>query len=251
VTLLVIVVIAVMSVLTSMLARSTLGFPNYNINGSGCIQCHGDFDGPDSPGGSVFPQGSKHEMHRGAAFMDTDCGLCHVNPGDDPATNMSAGTQSTPGLGCVGCHGRDEGPGFGLLGVGLRRIHTEAGILFCAQCHPDDPQGELVGEDVLPPYYGSPDTNVGSSCNDDGSESWTLDNNRGLDNDGDGLYDEDDPDCGCLGDLDGSGDVGFGDILQIIGAWGPCGVPCPEDLSMNGQVDFADILVVIGAWGPC
>jgi hypothetical protein len=55
----------------------------------------------------------------------------------------------------------------------------------------------------------------------------------------------------CPEDLDGSGDVGFGDILQIIGAWGPCGVPCPEDLSGNGHVDFADILAVIAAWGPC
>ncbi|MHC5115135.1 MAG: DNRLRE domain-containing protein [Planctomycetota bacterium] len=55
----------------------------------------------------------------------------------------------------------------------------------------------------------------------------------------------------CPADLDGSGDVGFGDILQIIGAWGPCGVPCPEDLSGNGAVDFADILAVIAAWGPC
>ncbi|MHC5115150.1 MAG: YncE family protein [Planctomycetota bacterium] len=57
--------------------------------------------------------------------------------------------------------------------------------------------------------------------------------------------------CACPADLDGSGDVGFGDILQIIGAWGPCGVPCPEDLSGNGNVDFADILAVIAAWGPC
>ncbi|MHC5113329.1 MAG: right-handed parallel beta-helix repeat-containing protein [Planctomycetota bacterium] len=57
--------------------------------------------------------------------------------------------------------------------------------------------------------------------------------------------------CVCPADLDGSGDVGFGDILSIIAAWGPCGVPCPEDLSGNGQVDFADILAAIGAWGPC
>ncbi|MHC5113658.1 MAG: right-handed parallel beta-helix repeat-containing protein, partial [Planctomycetota bacterium] len=54
----------------------------------------------------------------------------------------------------------------------------------------------------------------------------------------------------CLGDLDGSGDVGFGDILAIIAAWGPC-PGCPQDLNGNGFVDFADILVVIGAWGPC
>jgi len=54
----------------------------------------------------------------------------------------------------------------------------------------------------------------------------------------------------CPEDLDGDLTVGFGDILAIIGAWGPC-VGCPEDLSGNGVVDFADILAVIGAWGPC
>ncbi|MCP3905005.1 MAG: hypothetical protein GY715_15385 [Planctomycetes bacterium] len=55
----------------------------------------------------------------------------------------------------------------------------------------------------------------------------------------------------CPVDLDDSGDVGFGDILQVIGAWGPCGVPCPEDLDSSGDVGFGDILQVIGAWGPC
>ncbi|MHC5113568.1 MAG: PHB depolymerase family esterase [Planctomycetota bacterium] len=55
----------------------------------------------------------------------------------------------------------------------------------------------------------------------------------------------------CPADLDGSGDVGFGDILAIIAAWGPCGAPCPEDLSGNGSVDFADILAVIAAFGDC
>ncbi|MCP3903022.1 MAG: hypothetical protein GY715_05235 [Planctomycetes bacterium] len=54
----------------------------------------------------------------------------------------------------------------------------------------------------------------------------------------------------CPEDLDGSGDVGFGDILAIIAAWGPCGA-CAEDLSGNGAVDFADVLLVIGAWGSC
>jgi len=55
----------------------------------------------------------------------------------------------------------------------------------------------------------------------------------------------------CPGDLDGSAEVGFGDILNIIGAWGACPPECPQDLSGNGQVDFADILFVIAAWGPC
>ncbi|MCP3902430.1 MAG: hypothetical protein GY715_02245 [Planctomycetes bacterium] len=55
----------------------------------------------------------------------------------------------------------------------------------------------------------------------------------------------------CPEDLNGNDQVDFADILVVIGAWGPCGVPCPEDLNDNGQVDFADILVIIGAWGPC
>ncbi|MCP3903088.1 MAG: hypothetical protein GY715_05570 [Planctomycetes bacterium] len=55
----------------------------------------------------------------------------------------------------------------------------------------------------------------------------------------------------CPADLDGSGDVGFSDILAIIGAWGPCPTPCSADLNGNGNVDFADVLAVIGAWGPC
>jgi len=58
-------------------------------------------------------------------------------------------------------------------------------------------------------------------------------------------------DMSCPADLDGSDEVGFGDILRVIAAWGPCPPDCPEDLSGNGSVDFADILAVIGEWGPC
>jgi hypothetical protein len=75
----------------------------------------------------------------------------------------------------------------------------------------------------------------------------------GVDRDGDTFFDADEIDackdpadpssfpgdgeptiCDCPADLDGSGDVGFSDILAIIGAWGPC-VGCP----------------VIAVWGPC
>ncbi|MCP3903939.1 MAG: hypothetical protein GY715_09925 [Planctomycetes bacterium] len=51
-------------------------------------------------------------------------------------------------------------------------------------------------------------------------------------------------------DLDGDGLVGFGDVLAIIAAWGPC-AGCPQDLNNDNVVGFGDILVVIGAWGPC
>jgi hypothetical protein len=54
----------------------------------------------------------------------------------------------------------------------------------------------------------------------------------------------------CPGDVDGSGAVGFGDILHLIGLWGTCD-GCPEDLDGSGDVGFGDVLMVIGAWGPC
>jgi len=53
----------------------------------------------------------------------------------------------------------------------------------------------------------------------------------------------------CPADLDGSGNVGFADILAIVGAWGPCDPVCPEDLDGSGDVGF--VLAVVAAWGPC
>ncbi len=53
----------------------------------------------------------------------------------------------------------------------------------------------------------------------------------------------------CLADLDGSGDVGVGDLLAILLAWGSAGGP--EDLDGSGIVDIGDLLVVLAAWGPC
>ena len=55
----------------------------------------------------------------------------------------------------------------------------------------------------------------------------------------------------CPADLDGSGDVGFSDLLGIITAWGPCGVSCSEDLDGDDIVGFSDLLLVLSAWGPC
>ncbi|MCP3905779.1 MAG: DUF11 domain-containing protein [Planctomycetes bacterium] len=57
----------------------------------------------------------------------------------------------------------------------------------------------------------------------------------------------------CPGDLNGDGEVNFGDILFIIGHWGPCqiGITCPGDPNLDGEVNFGDILIVIAHWGPC
>ena len=52
------------------------------------------------------------------------------------------------------------------------------------------------------------------------------------------------------GDANGDGTVNFGDVLAVIGAWGPCAGACPEDLDGNGTVAFSDVLIVLANWTP-
>jgi len=54
----------------------------------------------------------------------------------------------------------------------------------------------------------------------------------------------------CPGDFDGSGDIGFSDLLDVLVNFGPCD-GCPQDINGNGTVDFDDLLVVLSSWGPC
>jgi hypothetical protein len=173
----------------------------YERYNGGCQNCHGSFTDGISPTGSVIPSNDKHTMHRSASNMNTECNLCHTSgDGRDPFIGSSDGTADNPGLGCVGCHGRLEDEGNDSvsngLGAGLRQHHFNAGI-FCGGCHSDsDPANyKPAGEDVLPPYYGTADTAVDDPCNSSGFENWTSGDFWGLDNDGDLLYDGDDPDC--------------------------------------------------------
>lgn len=58
----------------------------------------------------------------------------------------------------------------------------------------------------------------------------------------------------CPGDADGSGDVGFSDVLVLLADWGVCPPPpdaCPGNIDGDGDVDFADLLIVLSSWGPC
>ena len=54
----------------------------------------------------------------------------------------------------------------------------------------------------------------------------------------------------CPADLDGSGDVGVTDLLNLLGAWGtdPGG---PPDFDDDGDVGVTDLLLLLGQWGPC
>ncbi len=54
----------------------------------------------------------------------------------------------------------------------------------------------------------------------------------------------------CSWDLDGDDDVGVGDLLIVLGAWGP-NPGHPADFDGNDDVGVSDLLVLLANWGPC
>lgn len=183
-------------------AASARAYPRYN---DGCQNCHGAFNDGTSPIGTVFPSDDKHVMHRSNQEMNTDCNLCHTSgDGNNPFIGSSDGTATNVGVGCVGCHGREEDNVMGNpevvagrsgRGAGLRQHHDNSGVGICLACHLDASTASYlpVDEDVFPQYYGTVDTNADMPCNDAAvpqmDENWSVGDLRGLDNDGDLLYD--------------------------------------------------------------
>jgi hypothetical protein len=144
-------------------------------------------------------------------MLSGDCDVCHGSGGRFPVfLDISAGGTGLSAISCTGCHGREEdntaaNPGFPAgRGAGLRQHHTSAGVMLCTDCHPDaNPVAYTpVGENVLPDYYANPGTDHPAMptgpCNSDGSENFAG-IPEGLDNDGDGVYDGADTDCGSTG----------------------------------------------------
>ena len=176
------------AVVSLTLVSVSSAYERYN---DGCNNCHDFFSNTSLKPNNTWPD-SKHNVHR-HDMLDGVCDACHLT-GDNrnPYLNQSNGTQHLPGLGCVGCHGRDYGPPIGTVAMGLRRHHANSGITICGMCHNDDTRIYL--ETVSSPYYGLPTVNINESCNSDGWENWTSDG-LGLDNDGDLTYDLDDADC--------------------------------------------------------
>ena len=174
--------------------------PQLDDQGS-CASCHPGFaGGPNSP---------LHALHtKGPDKMTSNCSLCHTGNGrDNPLLTWS----DNDGLGCMGCHGRDYGetiwndyadlPTAGKTkasGYGLRRLHVSAGVLYCSSCHlPFPAQGTIFPESVSPPYYARDDVSLGDNPMAPCTNEDTLNDadGLGLDNDGDGLVDAEDPDC--------------------------------------------------------
>jgi len=54
--------------------------------------------------------------------------------------------------------------------------------------------------------------------------------------------------CECLADLDGSGEVATGDLLELFAQWGTAG---SGDLDGSGIVNTSDLLILFANWGPC
>jgi hypothetical protein len=244
---------AVAVVLIGINVQSSLAYPRYT---DGCETCHGNFDDGTSPKGTVFPSGSKHEMHRGNQNMNADCGLCHIQQGDSPLMGESAGTNDNPGVGCTGCHGRDYGGAVGNSGVGLRLHHFLHDVTECVGCHGFGP--DPLGEDILPTYYGTVDTNADDPCNQGPAflENWSVGDTEGLDNDGDDLYDQNDPDCAgappCPCDCNSPPDgvVNVQDFLALLAQWGGAG-SCDCNNPPDGVVNVQDFLQILATWGDC
>lgn len=176
-------------------ASNARAYPYYDdpFNpGTGCVQCHTGFQNG--------PAGGLHSQHVNlfGITASQECDLCHPTVGgSSPVRTYTSGE----GYGCAGCHGQDYGetsPNSGqpkATGYGLRQAHANAGVVICAGCHQpgvlghQDPFPAILGENVAPPYYGTPATNLRNTC-DSNQEDLPFDGDAlGLDNDGDGNRD--------------------------------------------------------------
>jgi hypothetical protein len=183
-----------------------------NDDATNCGYCHGDFRNNSyvSPvDGQTW--GNLHNIHRNT-MLSGDCATCHYGAGGDEfpvLLNLSGGGNGLAPISCMGCHGVDpqdpsQPNGWG---AGLRAHHLNAGVgpdasgRTCASagCHVNDPAPPP--EDRLPSYYLNPGNNHPNmptdSCNpaSAGYPESFAGANMGTDNDGDLVYDENDPDC--------------------------------------------------------
>jgi cysteine-rich repeat protein len=170
-----------------------------------------------------------------------DCDACHSGSGRKVVSLSSSDSLTFP-MSCIGCHGRTE-DGAAEPGAGLREHHNQAVAFDCTTgCHTDVVP---VGEDVLPPNYGTLSIDP---CNPGPAFSENFPANPdgialgGLDNDGDLLYDGEDPDCAACGngivdpgeDCD-DGNTLDGDCCSATCQFEAADSPCPDGMYCNGD----------------
>jgi hypothetical protein len=177
-----------------------------------CVDCHGKFFDLANPYISLHDGVDWGEdlMDGHLSLVGGNCDTCHnaeQENNQDVGTYLNLSEDVTLSKSCVGCHGRDEdvtGNCTGLSGSlggveaecgsgsGLRLLHeSRVGAGTCNGCHSGD--AAPVGEDIAPFNYGQSGVVTKDACDADGTESHF--GSTGLDNDGDGQRDGDDPDC--------------------------------------------------------
>jgi MYXO-CTERM domain-containing protein len=194
--------------LVALWASPVFAFGGFDDGGGGglpaCAVCHAD----------LADRGPDHDTH--AELSNDDCGSCH-----------GSGSRDDPALAnCVRCHGRDGDAGgdniSARLGRGLRLHHVTVGAAACGNCHGDATGPVGVGEHILPSFYPQALGGAGlDSC--DGSEEQFSSVSVSLDNDGDGLTDSADPDCGPantvpVADAGADQTVNVGDTVTLDGS---------------------------------
>jgi len=186
-------------------AGSAQAYDQYSVNrdATNCRACHGDFRASPyvSLSDGVSWGANLHDVHR-STMLSGDCDTCHLSGRFPVLIDTSTGGTGLAAISCTGCHGRlEDGIGGGSTigaGAGLRQHHYRAGETVCLDCHDDaDPTAYLpVGEEFLPPYYSAADAAhpliPSDPCNPaaDGFPEDYAGTTLGLDNDGNGLYDE-------------------------------------------------------------
>ncbi len=140
--------------------RNAEAYQNY-AGSTSCSSCHPDFSS----------RGPLHDLHVSA--MTGTCSLCHDQNGDNPQVAK-----------CAGCH----------VGPGLRAHHENSGSDTCYDCHNATTP---TPENIAPPYYSRTDVTVKNPCQAQPAPPGEDFNGDlvGLDNDGDLLYDTQDPNC--------------------------------------------------------
>jgi len=130
-------------------------------------------------------------------------------------------------------------------GILIQRF-SNPGLLFDGQAT-GIPQGEPQAADNVLTINLAAFAVSNWRCNDGICEALDLASD-GPDCNGNGIPDECDPDCPW--DLDGSGDVGINDFLDLLALWGtdPGG---PPDFDGDGDVGITDFLALLDNWGPC
>lgn len=191
----------VVAVLGAMTPRAGAYSQYGTSSGQGyCAACHGDFRAATytslkgAAGGTWT--GGLHDTHRDT-MLSGDCTACHGSGPRFPVLTKSSASAAPFNSSCLGCHGRVEGAA-GLTARGLRAHHEKHGV-SCFSCHGETTSSPVVAESVKPPLYivdaGHPNLPQ-DPCNRSPAfpESFAG-TTLGLDNDGNGSYDEADPAC--------------------------------------------------------